>query len=547
MKNGFRQSMAWLHTWTGLVVGWVLFFVFVTGNLGRFDTEIDRWMKPEMAKETASLSESVTAAQARLQQKAANAESWTIWPATNRDYPNLRVRWETQPSAEAKKNGQQMQQQGRDRRVEEILDPETAKPVDARATGGGQVLYKMHYALYYLPRNVSEWLIAICSMFMLVAIISGIITHKKIFADFFTFRPGKGQRTWLDLHAVLATIVLPFFLMITYSGLLFFVFTVFPSALSAQYGAGGEARETFNDELNEREFVTHAAGTPASLASLSALTAIAETHWGPNQVRTIEIDNPNDANARVRITHLLDSSSRSSDELVFDGVSGNLLGERAGEGSNSRGFYDHLLGLHRGLFGSWVLRWLYFLSGIAGAIIIASGLVLWIVKRAPKQQKQEGGPDFGHRLVEVLNVGTIAGLPIAIAAYFLANRLLPLDLIARANWEANSMFIVWLAALLYPLARPIPRAWIELFWVAAATFIALPFVNALTTDRHFIHSVLVQDWIFITFDLLALTTGLLFAYGALKLTRRANAEPVAKPARRTKAAPGASAQDPEVA
>ena len=26
MKNGFRQSMAWLHTWSGLLVGWVLFW-----------------------------------------------------------------------------------------------------------------------------------------------------------------------------------------------------------------------------------------------------------------------------------------------------------------------------------------------------------------------------------------------------------------------------------------------------------------------------------------------------------------------------------------
>ena len=97
MKNGFRQSMAWLHTWTGLVVGWVLFFVFVTGNLGRFDTEIDRWMKPEIAKETASVTQAVAAAQTRLQQTAANAESWTIWPATNRDYPNLRIRSEAAP------------------------------------------------------------------------------------------------------------------------------------------------------------------------------------------------------------------------------------------------------------------------------------------------------------------------------------------------------------------------------------------------------------------------------------------------------------------
>ena len=34
MKAAFRQSMAWLHTWAGLVVGWVLFFMFLTGTVG---------------------------------------------------------------------------------------------------------------------------------------------------------------------------------------------------------------------------------------------------------------------------------------------------------------------------------------------------------------------------------------------------------------------------------------------------------------------------------------------------------------------------------
>jgi len=28
MKEGFRQSMAWLHTWSGLLVCWVLLLVF---------------------------------------------------------------------------------------------------------------------------------------------------------------------------------------------------------------------------------------------------------------------------------------------------------------------------------------------------------------------------------------------------------------------------------------------------------------------------------------------------------------------------------------
>ncbi len=27
MKEGFRQSMAWLHTWSGLLVCWILLLV----------------------------------------------------------------------------------------------------------------------------------------------------------------------------------------------------------------------------------------------------------------------------------------------------------------------------------------------------------------------------------------------------------------------------------------------------------------------------------------------------------------------------------------
>src|SRR3546814_17474194 len=32
VKGGFRQSMAWLPTWTGLLLGWLLFAIFVTGT-----------------------------------------------------------------------------------------------------------------------------------------------------------------------------------------------------------------------------------------------------------------------------------------------------------------------------------------------------------------------------------------------------------------------------------------------------------------------------------------------------------------------------------
>jgi hypothetical protein len=44
----FRQSMSWVHTWTGLVMGWLLFAVYVTGALSYFRNEITVWMQPEL-------------------------------------------------------------------------------------------------------------------------------------------------------------------------------------------------------------------------------------------------------------------------------------------------------------------------------------------------------------------------------------------------------------------------------------------------------------------------------------------------------------------
>lgn len=45
MTGGFRQSTSWVHTWAGLLLGSLLYFIFLTGTAGYFDSEIDRWMR----------------------------------------------------------------------------------------------------------------------------------------------------------------------------------------------------------------------------------------------------------------------------------------------------------------------------------------------------------------------------------------------------------------------------------------------------------------------------------------------------------------------
>lgn len=509
MKNGFRQSMSRVHTWGGLSVGWILFFVFLTGTLGYFDTEIDRWMKPELPKDTSTMAQSLAVAEARLHEKAEGAERWFINPPTNRDNPNLRIFWQM-PGDDGKRGTS----------GNELLDSTTGDALTGRATGGGQTLYRMHYALHYLPTGIAYWIVGICSMFMLLAIVTGVVIHKKIFKDFFTFRPQKGQRSWLDIHNLLSVTALPFHFMITYSGLIFFAFTYMPLIVTSSYGTGEDAERKFFDELFAEGKKLERANSAANLASLSAMVAIAESRWGENQVRYLDIDNPGDANARVSIGRQLDSPLRASTELIFDGATGELLNDKAAATSTPRTVRDTFLGLHEGLFASTALRWLYFLSGLLGTAMIATGMILWTVKRRPAQLKKANGPDFGHRLVESLNLGTIVGLPIAIAAFFWANRLLPMDFAARSDWEIHVMFLVWLATLLYPLTRQIMRGWVDLLWLAAAAYGLLPIINAVTTDRHLANSLAQGDWLFAGVDLTFVMTGILFAVAAIKLRQR---------------------------
>lgn len=524
MKNGFRQSMSWLHTWGGLTVGWILYFVFLTGTLGYFDTEIDRWMKPELPKETASIEQSIAVAKQRLEEKAQGAERWFINPPGNRDTPNLRIFWQM-PEQEDGKPGA---------RGNELLDAKTGELLSGRATGGGQTLYRMHYSLHYIPANISYWIVGICSMFMLIAIITGVVIHKKILKDIFTFRSQKGQRSWLDMHNLLSVSALPFHFMITYSGLIFFLTTYMSLIIAGTYGFGRDAQETFFDEFFAENGKLDASGTPANAAELSAMFAIAEAQWGTGQARYLEVNHPGDSNARVTIARQMDSPLRSSPELVFNGVTGELLDSKSATTSAPHTVYDTFLGLHEGLFANTGLRWLYFFSGLLGTAMIATGMILWSVKRRPAQLKKAGGPDFGYRLVESLNLGTVVGLPIAVAAYFWANRLLPVDLENRAQWEVHSMFIVWLICLLGPLLRPVQKGWHELLWIAAAAYCLLPVVNGLTTDRHLINSIKENDWIFAGIDLTFIAVGLLLAFAASRLQQGAKQEAASTPTRRKK-------------
>ena len=488
--DGLRPAMGWLHRWSGLLVGWVLFFTFLTGSTGYFDTEIDRWMQPErpLRQEVVSVADIASRSLAYLMQTAPRAERWIIAFPGTRSY-GLRLFWQNPPGED---NGSVS------------LDPATGVPIVYRDTGGGQLLYRMHWQLHYLPRLAGEWIVIICALVMLAAIISGVITHKRIFRDFFTFRPRKGQRSWLDAHNLLGVAALPFHIMITYSGLLFYGYLYMAPVIAATYG---EERATYFAELFGRSDLPDRSGRAAALVPVVPLLQQDATAAHP--IQFIIIYNPGDANARIVVQGGPFTPTRSYTELTFDGITGDLL-HASGPRSAPLAVRDTLINLHEGLFAGPGLRWLYFLSGLAGTAMIGGGLVLWAVKR-----RERGGA--GLWLVEGLNLGTIIGLPTAIAAYFWANRLIPVGIEGRAAWEAHSLFITWALMLLHAFLRPGRRGWREQLCLAAAAFGLLPLLNALTTDRHLGITLPAGVWELAGFDLTMLAIGLAFAATAWRV------------------------------
>jgi uncharacterized iron-regulated membrane protein len=525
-RQTLTQSMAWLHTWGGLIFGWMLFAIFLTGTLAVFDKELDHWMQPEVARGDVSQSEAAQVGLDYLQRTAADASAWNIGLPTERS-PGLRV-----SSGEGRRGA------GQD------LDPQTGEPLSARETLGGQFFFHFHYTLH-LPRMFGIWVVGLAAMAMLAALVSGIVIHKKFFKEFFTFRPAKGQRSWLDAHNASAVLVLPFHLMITYTGLVIMYLLYMPAAVDALYG--GDTQALFREirpqlvaqapqgqgqqRQGERSPSADGARPPrgegerakpaaAALQPIGRFIEQAEAHYGKGMLGSLSISNPGRAGAQVSVSPLLGSRMEltKGERMLFDGVSGKLL--QAPPASRPSVLTQRVMsGLHFAQFGGYPMRWLYFLCGLASCAMIASGVVLFTVKRRRKYAAEAPLGRALYRLVEGLNLATIGGLALACVGLLWANRLLPVELSGRSGWELSAFFGIWLASLLHGLVRPYLQAWREQLWLAALLCAALPLLDALSAAP--LHDLARGDRMRVGVDLVGLALGLLLAYCAWRVGRPA--------------------------
>jgi uncharacterized iron-regulated membrane protein len=477
MKHSITQSLSWLHTWAGLVLGWALVAIFLTGTLAMFDKEINLWMQPEVPVHKVDRELAVQTAINHLRTKHADESVWQVALPTKRS-PRLAVS-AGEPQGGGGGRGNAMT----------TLDPATGEVLTPRQTAGGNFFFRFHYTLHF-PRNIGVWVVGFMAMAMLAAIVSGIVIHKKFFKEFFTFRPNKGQRSWLDYHNASGVLLLPFHIMITYTGLVIFFLIYMPAPVDALFNGDRQAYQAAMRGDSAERGAGEARGqrgerpqTPrvalvdrTDEMDFKALIAQAETQLGTISGFNLKRSANGDAVFEARpvlgnVIELTKGRSMSLNALTGDVV--RPVPESVGASLVQR----VMAGLHFAQFGGYPMRWVYFFCGLISTAMMAGGLVLFTVKRRRRYAKESRAARFGYELIERINIAIIAGLMIACVGLLWGNRLLPVEIAARPNAEIKVFFALWGLSFVHASLRPWMKAWREQLWFGGALALALPVAN----------------------------------------------------------------------
>lgn len=277
MGDTLRQSMSWLHTWAGVLLGALLFAIFWMGSLTVFDREIDRWMMPETrlaAPVTMSLDRALSTARAA----APDAVEWRFRLPTERE-PVFRLSFQDADGVLTSRE----------------IHPGTGAVLPAAGTlAGTGFIFPFHSGLHVGWQDLGYWLVGLAGMTMLVLLVSGVIIHRRVFADFFTFRcASRLPRSSVDLHNLTGVLGLPFYFVMALSGLIIFFTTYLPSVIDTVYSGD---RQAFFDEAfggYQRE----AAEESGAMISLDTLIDRAREHWPGETPYFIRLHHPGDEDA----------------------------------------------------------------------------------------------------------------------------------------------------------------------------------------------------------------------------------------------------------
>ena len=501
MMQTLTRSMSWLHTWAGLIFGWLLFGVFLTGSISVFWREISHWATPELhARALMSRDVPLDRSFEILRREAPDASVWQITLPSEREHA-LQLSWE---GADEQRTS---------------LHIEPASGEEIRETEGGRHFNRFHHRLGLDGdwNQTGRWIAGVLALGLLVILVSGVLIHKHIFRDVLVLRPkGSALLAWADWHRLTGVISLPFTLLIVLSSFAVNYWIYYPAAIATLYDGNAQEYRADVGQGRGRQSGNDEAGSPGPMAqtlSVERILAIAAEAMNTPGVSQITFNNPGRQNATVEVRSRRDDRiAQQMDRVTINGVTGEVV-ELVVDRPPMFAAQSTLVGLHYALFGGWPMRWVYFVCGAVGTAVIGTGLVLFAKRRGARSPRLAA---FGSRA----NVGTIMGPMIASIAYLWGLRLMPQAMADRTTAEVSVFYAAFAAVIVYAAFRLPKRSWVELTALLGVLCSALPFSAVLTARGDLATTLQAGDFATAGVDMAALAIGIGALFTAWTLCRK---------------------------
>lgn len=460
-----------VHSWIGIVTGMALFIAFFAGALTLYEDDLKYWANPTIRATSSSpgaLDELVTA----VGETAIGKNRFSV---------SLGKHGQAYATVTERRSG------SRSISHTLYLDDSTGALNRTTISTVASRIDELHMALG-MPRRPGYILMGVVSAVYALALITGLIIHlPKLVETLYALRLGKNlKKMWLDTHALVGTLSLPFHLMIAVTAVLLCIQSLLGSAMTltmlsdkpAKAYAQKQAENVMRrrGEVNASQVLQSAAMLPAS-----ALVRIARDYRPGFIPTSITYRNYGTDRAEVTVNGIFDKEVIAQSAITISPINGTI-GKVDVPGQRStidvvRGTYRTL---HYGEYGGEIIRSLYLVLGLGGALLFYSGNLLWIETRRRRGRLEQTRSSW---MMAQLSVGVCAGCCLGIALMLFGARLTPDHWPDRGSWEWAFYYVGFLGSLFFALfGKPI-RTGVELLYGCAAAYASLPVLDLVLTPQ----------------------------------------------------------------
>ena len=387
MQRDTHKKYYQLHSWVGVVTSILLFVIAFTGAISVFGSpELSIWANPSIRHTTETDWDAID----RIAQEHAEEvgpkflEEVRISPAGKRSFANHTFIYEGHFE---KEDGTEEH-----RAIWFSHDPKTLELVE-RKEGDIRELFEQRtwdfadfivgfHADLHLGNPIGLLLTGLLGLTLTLSIVTGVVIHKKILKELFTFRPFRSLRLmWQDGHKALSVWGILFHFAIAFSGAFLGLATVvlIPAAAYVSFKGDTEA-------LVER-FTTQ---TPPVTSGEAAPVKVGETFAAAysNPEAEVVFDGLilgwGDKNAKMYF-RATGKEQMGSISLLYTPANGEFVETFSNFGSLggvSGPMLDVMFPLHFGNFGGPLVKTIWAILGVGTALVALTGMMLWVERRA---------------------------------------------------------------------------------------------------------------------------------------------------------------------